>query len=266
MQHKNRFNHQHILAVVLLLSAVVVAGSQGSFSAPVYGSIRAPRPEVIGPLQNVTSTVTSTSTSTGSTTTTSVSTSSSTATTVTTLSTTSTSTATTFTAIYPIVTTTTTAVTATLTSTSPVAQYVSPDFFLSANPAFVYLPVGDFVGTTDFVLGLTSLGGWMGPLQFTTSPLPRGISLYNFPTAYSLSTANSSWDVLVTISRYALPGSYPILFSAIGILPGGTTTHTATLTILVQPLPLPEFPQSLALVSSFLLLIVTAEFRRRRRA
>ena len=262
MRLQDRLNHQHILALFLLLSAVVVAGSQGSLSTSVYGSVRAPSPEGVQPLQNMT--VTGSSVSTGTTTATSVSTSSSTVTTITTLETTSTSTATTFTAIYPVVSTTTTAVTTTFSTASPVTQYVIPDFFLSATPAIVYLPPGDFVGTTDFVMGLTSLGGWMGPIQFTTSPLPIGISLYNYPTVYPLNTPNSSWDVLVTIGQYALPGSYQLQLSASGILPSGSTTHTATITILVQPLPLPEFPQSLALVSAFLLLIVTAEFRRRR--
>lgn len=126
--------------------------------------------------------------------------------------------------VYPPVETATvsplpsqTVVTTQLTSQAVMfTQTVGPDFSLSADPSTVSLPPNDFIGSTNFVLTVTSVGGWSGQVQFTTSPLPQGITLSNLPPAtYQLNSPIAGWNVQVTIDASAITGSYLIVITGL---------------------------------------------------
>jgi hypothetical protein len=139
-----------------------------------------------------------------------------------------------------------------------VVQLVTPDFALSVSDPVVYLPPGDYVGTTSFTLTVATIGGWAGPLQFTTSPLPPGVALFNMPWAYPLNSLIASWNVQVAISPLALPGSYPLVIT----VTSGPIVHSTTITIIVQTLLVfPEFPHFLSALAA---LIFTVAINNRR--
>ena len=117
-------------------------------------------------------------------------------------------------------------------SESVVANYQqqhSPDFALSVAPSTASLPRDDFVGSTVLTLNLTSISGWQGGVQFTTSQLPAGVTLSYMPVAYSFDTPSASWNVEVNIAASAQAGSYQIQITATS----GSLTHTASITVQV---------------------------------
>jgi hypothetical protein len=101
---------------------------------------------------------------------------------------------------------------------------------LSVAPSTASLPMNDFVGSTDLTLTLTSIGGWGGSVQFTTSQLPRGVTLSYMPSAYSFDTPFASWNVGVNIAASAQAGSYQIEITATS----GPLIHTASITVQVS--------------------------------
>ena len=141
------------------------------------------------------------------------------------------------------------------TTTIPTAQAVNPDFALSVSTPVVYLPPGDFVGTTSFTLTVTGIGGWSGPLQFTTSSLPAGIALFNMPWRYWLNSAIASWYVQVAIGPSVWSGSYPLVVTAIS----GSIVHSTLVTIIVQS-PV-VFPQFFSLVAAFVFTVAIGNRR-----
>jgi len=104
------------------------------------------------------------------------------------------------------------------------------EFALSVSPSTVSLPAGNFVGSTDFTLNLTSVQGWKGPIDFTTSLLPSGITFSNLPSQFSFSSPIASWDVQVNIGPSAQPGSYPILIVA----SSGSLAYSVYVTVVCQ--------------------------------
>jgi hypothetical protein len=108
-------------------------------------------------------------------------------------------------------------------------QQQSPDFALSVAPSTVLLPQDDFVGSTGFTLTLTSISGWRGDVQFTTSHLPPGVTLSDVPTAYSFDTSFTSWNVAINIAASAQAGSYTVEITATS----GSLIHTASITVQV---------------------------------
>ncbi len=108
-------------------------------------------------------------------------------------------------------------------------QQQNPNFALSITPSTVFLPQDVFIGSTSFTLTLTSISGWNGSIQFTTSQLPAGVTLSFMPSAYSLDTPYASWNVIVNIAASARPGSYPIEITATS----GPLIQTAYVTVLV---------------------------------
>ena len=120
---------------------------------------------------------------------------------------------------YYLPTQTTTVITEAQLQTTVTTQTISvpaqgPSFALSVSPSIVSLPAGDFVGSTDFTLNLTSVQGWTGAVYFTTSPLPPGITFSNLPSQFSLTSPAVSWDVQVNIGPPVQPGTYTILIVA----------------------------------------------------
>jgi hypothetical protein len=123
-------------------------------------------------------------------------------------------------------------VTQSLVQTVVVTQTVpstaqAPDFALSVSPSTIFLPPGDFIGSTDFILNLTSIEGWRGGIDFTTSSMPPGVTFSNLPSQFSLSSPVASWDVQVNIGPSAQAGSYAILIVA----SSGTLAHSTWLTV-----------------------------------
>ncbi|MGA3108415.1 MAG: hypothetical protein ABSD99_03015 [Candidatus Bathyarchaeia archaeon] len=117
-------------------------------------------------------------------------------------------------------------------SETVVANYIqlqSPGFTLRVAPATVFLHPGDFAGSTDFRLSLTSLRSWRGSVQFTTSKLPPGLTVSNMPSTYALDTPSVSWNVELNIAAPAQPGSYVIEITAVS----GHLIQTVSVTILV---------------------------------
>jgi hypothetical protein len=104
-----------------------------------------------------------------------------------------------------------------------------PGFDLSLSPSTVSLPAGDFIGSTDFTLNLTSIQGWGGLVYFTTSPLPLGITFSQLPAQFLLSSPVVSWDVQVNIGPSAQAGTYVILIVA----SSGNFAQSASLTVYV---------------------------------
>jgi hypothetical protein len=118
-------------------------------------------------------------------------------------------------------------VTQSLTQTAVPPQIISSDFFLSAWPSTVALPPGDFIGSTNFVLVVTSVGGWSGQIQFVTSALPQGITLSNLPPTYQLNAPDASWSIQMTIDGSAKTGDYPLVITGLS----GSLIHSAIVTI-----------------------------------
>jgi hypothetical protein len=109
-------------------------------------------------------------------------------------------------------------------------QQPTPNFALNATPSTLLLPQDVFSGSTEFTLNLTSIKGWGGNIQFTTSQLPPGVTLSYLPSTYSFNTPTTSWNVVVNIGASAQAGSYQIEITATS----GSLTQTTTVTIQVQ--------------------------------
>ena len=111
-----------------------------------------------------------------------------------------------------------------------VTQTGSPNFFLSAWPSTVSLPPNNFVGSTNFILTVTSVGGWSGDIQFTTSTLPQGITLSNVPPpVYQLNSPTAGWNVQVTIDASARTGNYLLVITGVS----GSLIQSVAVTISV---------------------------------
>jgi hypothetical protein len=125
----------------------------------------------------------------------------------------------------------------------------------------VWLPPNDFIGSTNFVLTVTSVGGWNGQIQFTTSASPQGITISNLPPpTYLLNSRSAAWSVQVTIDASAKTGSYPLVISGLS----GSITHSTVVTINVSnPNPVAEFPQSALSLLAACLVSVAAVGRKR---
>ena len=125
----------------------------------------------------------------------------------------------------------------TVTSTTLTEQ--GPDFALSVSPSTVFLPPGNFIGSTEFILNLTSIQGWKGGIDFVTSPLPAGVTFSNLPSKFSFSSPIASWDVQVNIGPSAQSGSYTVLIVA----SSGSLIHSTSVIIEVAgSTAMPEFP------------------------
>jgi len=118
-----------------------------------------------------------------------------------------------------------------MSETVMVTQTAGPGFFLSAYPSTVSVPPNDFVGSTNFVLTVASIGGWNGQIQFTTSALPQGITLSNLPPfTYQLNSPTAGWNVQVAIDASAKTGSYLIVITGVS----GSLINSVAVTINVS--------------------------------
>ena len=114
---------------------------------------------------------------------------------------------------------------ATIQTVPPPGQ--GPGFSVVAYPSIISLPPGNFAGSIEFTLNLTSIQGWTGTVDFTASSLPPGITFSNFPSQFTLSSPIASWDVEANVAPSTQPGSYSILIVA----SSGTVAQSTSLTI-----------------------------------
>ncbi|HYB66834.1 MAG TPA: hypothetical protein VEC43_00785 [Candidatus Acidoferrales bacterium] len=115
---------------------------------------------------------------------------------------------------------------------------------MSISSPTVSLPPNDFIGSTEFILNVTSIDGWRGDINFTTSPLPDGITISNLPYNYSLTTPHASWIIGVTIGASPAAGDYAVIITATS----GSLIHSASVTVQVARSAVPEFPSAAAVI------------------
>jgi hypothetical protein len=108
-----------------------------------------------------------------------------------------------------------------------------PDFSLSAAPASQTVIVGN---STTYTVNINRTGGFAGTVALTTSGAPAGASATLNPT----STGGSSSTLTVTTSASTPPGSSVITITGTS----GSLTRTATATLVVQPVPPPDYSLS----------------------
>ena len=111
----------------------------------------------------------------------------------------------------------------TLVVTAP----VTPDFSLSASPASQSVTQG---AGTSYTATVTPSGGFTGTVTFSASGLPAGAAATFNPTSVA---GSGSSTMSVTTSSTTPTGSYPLTITGTS----GTLTHTASVTLVVNPPP-----------------------------
>src|SRR2546427_557202 len=109
------------------------------------------------------------------------------------------------------------------------ATPVNPDFALSATPASQTVMQG---ASTTYTLGITPLGGFSGAVSLSATGLPAGAS-----ASFTPNPATSSSTMTVSTDATTPTGSFPV--TIIGT--SGTLTQTASVTLVVNAAPVPDF-------------------------
>jgi serine protease len=112
---------------------------------------------------------------------------------------------------------------------------VNPDFSLSATPVSRTVTAGN--GTT-YTVTVTASGGFTDVVALSASGVPAGVSVGFSP--FSVSSGSST--MTVSTSSSASPGTY--LLTILGA--SGSLSHTATVTLVVQAPPVPDFSLSVS--------------------
>src|SRR2546425_12170246 len=123
----------------------------------------------------------------------------------------------------------------TLTRTTSVTLAVNPapvpDFILSANPASQSVVQG--AGTT-YTVTITPSGGFTA-VTFSVSGLPGGAT-----ASFSPNPASASSTMTVGTGAATPPGSYTLTITGAS----GTLTRTTSVTLAINPAPVPDFSLS----------------------
>src|SRR5437870_3130373 len=129
-----------------------------------------------------------------------------------------------------------TGVSGTLTRTTSVTLTVNPapvpDFSLSATPASQSVVQG--AGTT-YAVSITPWGGFTAAVNFSVSGLPGGAT-----ASFSPNPATASSTMTVGTGSATPPGSYALTITGAS----GTLTRTTSVTLTVNPAPVPDFTLS----------------------
>ncbi len=104
---------------------------------------------------------------------------------------------------------------------------VLPDFTITATPASQTVTVGS---ATTYTTTVTAQNGFSGTVALSATGLPTGVTA-NFNPA-SVSTSGSS-SVALSTSSSTPPGTYTLTFTGTS----GSLQHSATATLIVNPLP-----------------------------
>ena len=108
---------------------------------------------------------------------------------------------------------------------------LAPDFSLSASPASQEIIVGQ---STSYTVTLTPSNGYSGTVSFSVSGLPAGAT----PTFTPASLDSSGTTTLgITTTAATVPGTYPLTVTG----SDGVKTHTASVTLILDPVPATDF-------------------------
>jgi uncharacterized membrane protein len=108
---------------------------------------------------------------------------------------------------------------------------LAPDFSLSASPASQTIIVGQ---STSYSVTFSPVNGYSGTVSFMVSGLPAGAGATFTPA--SLSAAGTT-TMSVTTTAAMVPGSYPLTITG----SDGVLTHTASVTLVANPVPATDF-------------------------
>src|SRR3989441_1005585 len=124
----------------------------------------------------------------------------------------------------------------TITKTKSVTLTVNPapvpDFSLSATPASQTVVQG--AGTT-YAVSITPSGGFTAAVTFSVCGLPGGAT-----ASFSPNPATASSTMTVGTGAATPPGSYALTITGVS----GTLTRTTSVTLTVNPAPVPDFTLS----------------------
>jgi endoglucanase len=110
----------------------------------------------------------------------------------------------------------------------------APDFTLGVGPTPQIITVG---ASASYTATISALNGFVGTVSFTTSGLPSGATPTFAPTSV---TGSGTSTLTVATDNTVAPATYPFTVTATG----GTLTHTANVTLIVNPQPVPDFTLS----------------------
>src|SRR5207302_1195238 len=107
-----------------------------------------------------------------------------------------------------------------------------PDFGLSATPASQSVVQG--AGTT-YTVTITPSGGFTAAVTLSVSGLPGGVT-----ASFSPNPATASSTMTVGTGAATPPGSYALTITGVS----GTLTRTTSVTLAINPAPVPDFSLS----------------------
>src|SRR5712691_7505648 len=108
----------------------------------------------------------------------------------------------------------------------------NPDFALSATPAFQTVTQG---GSTTYTVNISPSGGFTGAISLSAAGLPAGAS-----ASFSPNPATGSATMTVSTTATTSTGSFPVTITGTS----GNLSHTASVSLVVNAAPVPDFSLS----------------------
>src|SRR5438034_369939 len=110
-----------------------------------------------------------------------------------------------------------------------------PDFTLTASPSNLAITAGSSGSST---ITLSSLGGFAGTIHLAASISSLGPAISLSVSSITLSAGGSGTSTLtVSTTSSTASGSYTVMISGVS----GTVSHSTTLSVMVNPVPKPDF-------------------------
>ena len=109
------------------------------------------------------------------------------------------------------------------------AAPANPEFALSATPASQTVTQG---GSTSYTLAISPLGGFSGAVSLSATGLPAGAN-----ASFSPNPATNSSTMSVSTGVAVPTGTFPVTITGTS----GALTHTTSVTLVVNPPPMPGF-------------------------
>lgn len=109
----------------------------------------------------------------------------------------------------------------------------APDFLVGASPNSADVLPG---ATTSFTVDVSAVGGFAGNVALAVAGLAPAQGSWAFTPATITGGAGSS-QLSVTVSPSLTPGTYPLTITATS----GTLQHTAAISLVVTPAPVPDY-------------------------
>jgi pro-kumamolisin-like protein len=108
---------------------------------------------------------------------------------------------------------------------------LEPDFSLSASPASQEIIVGQ---STSYSVSLSSVNGYAGTVSFSVSGLPANTTATFNPASLA---SSGTTTLSITTTGATVPGTYPLTITGTD----GVKTHTASVTLILDPVPATDF-------------------------